>query len=74
MICLCVYLSVPAIVGSSMKVCARAATVGVGVDGEVRQGVVELPIAERLSSIGEVREVGVGSVGALSLVAPTFLL
>ena len=42
--------------------------------GGERQGVVELPIADRLSSIGEVREVGVGSVGALSLVAPTFLL
>ena len=45
-----------------MKVCARAARVDVGVDGEVRQGVVELPIADRLSSIDEVREVGNDSV------------
>ena len=32
-----VYLSVPAIAGSSMKDCARAATVGVEVDGEVHE-------------------------------------
>ena len=32
-----------------------------GVGGE-RQGVVELPIAGRLSSIDEVREVGDGSI------------
>ena len=52
-----------------MMVCARAATVGVegncevadGVGGEW-QGVVELPIADWPSSIGEVREVGDGSV------------
>ena len=81
LLCSGVYLSLPSIVGSSVMVCTRVATVGVegtcevadGVRGE-RQGIVELPIADRLSSISEVREVGDGAVGALSLVAPTSLL
>ena len=39
MICFGVYLSLPAIAGSSVKVCARAATVGVEGDGEAAGGV-----------------------------------
>ena len=38
LLCLGVYLSLPAIAGSSVMVCARAATVGVEGDDEVAGG------------------------------------
>ena len=48
MICLCVSLSLLAIAGSSVKVCARAATVGVQGDCEVVVASVGFPSLQRL--------------------------